>query len=565
MTANPHPMHATTGLGQRLYARPQLASLALCLPALAYLGVFYILPLVQVALRSFSAPDFGLGNYARIIESPVYLQSFFITFWISAVVAVVCLLLAYPTAWALTRLSGGWLRVAFALVMVPYWTSALVRTYGWSVILQRRGLVNQMLQGIGLTDAPLQIIYTTLGTVIGTVHVLLPMTILTLYAGLVRIDTSLLRSARTLGARPRTIFWRVYLPLSLPAVLAAAALTFIASLGSYIIPALLGGRQDLFVGQLIGQQISQLLNPGFASALAMVLMVICVPICLLYTRLLTRQSMRSGAATDRILAGETSRAGLPARAVLMLVLGFLILPSFVLLPLSFSASRYLTLPPPGYSLQWYQGYLSDPAWLSATWRSLRIASLAALIATLLAVPAALGLARLQGWPRYVLFTLFLAPLLVPNTIYALAAYQLFSAIGLIGTETGLVLAHAVIGLPYTLITLGAALTLREQRLGLAARGLGAGPVRAFGLVQFPLVRGSIVVGAVLAFIASFDDIILAIFISGPRSVTLPKMMWDAATNEVNPIISAVSVLIIIGSMTLIGLSGLLMRKDRGQG
>lgn len=541
------------------HAHPKSAALLLSAPALVYLAALYLAPIAHVLLRSVFTPGFGLGNYTRLFTSDIYWNSFAITFRISAIVALICLVLGYPVAVILTRIAGGWRVLAFALILVPYWTSALVRTYAWTVILQRRGIVNALLQHLGLIDAPLQLSYTTFGTIVGNVHILLPTMILTLFAGLHRIDTSLVTAARTLGASPLHAFVRVYLPLSLPAVVAAATLIFVASLSSYIIPALLGGRKDLFVAQLIDQQVNQLLDVGFASTIAMVLLVACIVISVVYTRIIHAQGGRSGAHRQAEVDVPLSAAARVAAIFSAGVILFLILPTFVLVPLSFSSARYLTFPPPGYSLQWYQSYLQNPVWIEATWRSLRIGGASAAVAAFLGTFAAMGLARLQGFLRYFLFTLLLLPLLIPNIIYALAIYQLYSALGLIGTETGLVLAHTILGLPYVLITVSAALSERDAQLGLAARTLGAGPISSFALVQFPLVRRSVLVGALFAFIASFDEVIIAIFVSGSRATTLPKMMWDGVTNEVNPTISAVSVVMIVVSLALLAVSAVSSR------
>ncbi|MFT4002240.1 MAG: ABC transporter permease subunit [Rhizobium sp.] len=545
-----------------LHAHPKGAALLLAAPALAYLALLYFLPLVQVLLRSVFTPGFSIVNYTRLFTSGIYWNSFAITFRISAVVAVICLALGYPVAILLTRIHAGWRVLAFAFILIPYWTSALVRTYAWTVILQRRGVVNSFLQQMGLIDAPLQLSYTTFGTIIGNVHILLPTMILTLYAGLQRIDKSLVTAARTLGARPLHAFLHVYFPLSIPAIVAGTTLTFVASLSSYIIPALLGGRKDLFIAQLIDQQVNQLLDVGFASAIAMVLLVACVIISIAYTRIIDRQGGRSGEHQQKPATMPLTAASHVCAGFSVLVIAFLVLPTFVLVPLSFSSARYLTFPPPGYSLQWYESYLQNPVWIEATMRSLRIGVFAAACASLLGTFAALGLSRLRGFLRYFLFTLMLLPLLIPNIIYALAVYQLYSALGLIGTETGLVLAHTVLGMPYALITTIAALSRRDEQLALAARTLGAGPAAAFAFVQFPLLRQSMLVGAFFAFITSFDEVIIAIFVSGARATTLPKMMWDGVTNEVNPTISAVSVVMITVSLTLVAVGAVFGRRRR---
>ncbi|GLU29070.1 ABC transporter permease subunit [Brucella sp. NBRC 12950] len=519
----------------------------LCVPALFLLIFIYFGPIVQTLLRSFASQEAWYENYVRLFSTQIYWQSFVITFRISALVTLICLILGYPVAIWLTRLVTKRRTIAFAFILIPLWTSALVRTYAWTVILQKRGVINALLINLGFIEKPLTLSYTTMGTIIGNVHILLPAMILTLYAVLSRIDVSLVTAARSLGARPIPAFVRIYLPLSFPAIVAGSTLTFVASLGSYIIPALLGGREDLFVAQLIDQQVSKLLNVGFASAISMVLLLACLVLCVAYARFIETGDRRNG-------VGGVASVGTSGWALViysLLVLLFLVLPTFVLVPLSFSSARYLTFPPPGYSLQWYQAYLGSPAWVEATLRSLRIACAAALGAAVLGTLAALGMSRMSRLARYLMTGLMLSPLLIPNIIFALGLYQLYSALGLIGTEMGLALAHMVLGLPYVVITVSAALSARDHHLASAGRSLGAGPMNVFRFIQFPLLRNAILAGGFLAFIASFDEVLIAIFVSGSRTATLPKMMWDGVTTEVNPTISAVSVIVISVSLFVI--------------
>lgn len=528
----------------------------LCVPALLLLVCIYFGPIVQTLLRSIETNGNWYDNYLRLFSTQIYWQSFVITFRISAIVTLVCLMLGYPVAIWLTQLALRQRTIAFAFILIPFWTSALVRTYAWTVILQKRGVINAVLKNLGIIDTPLTLSYTTLGTIIGNVHILLPAMILTLYAVLSRIDVSLINAARSLGARPISAFMRVYLPLSLPAIVAGSTLTFVASLGSYIIPALLGGREDLFVAQLIDQQVNKLLNVGFASAISMVLLLLCLALCAIYARFMEHGERRNG--VSGVATVTSSRCGLLSYVAPVLL--FLVLPTFVLIPLSFSSARYLTFPPPGYSLQWYQAYLGNPAWIDATFRSLRIAVAAAIVAAFLGTLAALGMSRMRRLARYIFTGLMLSPLLIPNIIFALGLYQLYSALGLIGTETGLALAHAVLGLPYVIITVTAALSARDHHLAAAARTLGARPTNVFRFIQFPLLRNAILAGGFLAFIASFDEVLIAIFISGSRTATLPKMMWDGVTTEVNPTISAVSVIVISVSLLVIVLMNFIQTK-----
>jgi len=545
-----------------LQAFPALRSLLLLAPALLFLGAFYIYPLAGVLWSSVSLPAPGLQNYAHFFRAGIYLHAFAITLRISLLVTALCLLLGYPVAYCLTRVRRTTRGIMLALILIPFWTSLLVRTYAWMVILQRHGIVNQLLSAAGLIDTPLALVYNTVGTVIGMTHILLPMTILSVYTVLLRIDLRLTRAARTMGASPSAAFRHVYLPLSMPGVAAGALLTFVSCLGFYITPALLGGSHDIFIAQLIQQQIDVMLNVGFAAAIATMLLAVSIVLCLVYGRVaLAGPAAGGGGNMFRPPGGDDDAepgGGAPPLIGTLagVVLAFLIAPIFVTVPLSFSAAEFLTFPPPGVSLRWYAAYLGSAQWRDATWLSLEVGAASALLASVLGTLAALGLAQPALPGKAALSALLISPILVPVIIYALAIYQLYARLHLIGTAGGLVLAYTVLGLPFVLITVSAALQRFDTQLWAAARTHGAGPLATFRAVTLPLIRPSLVVGALLAFVASFDEVVVAIFISGASAITLPKQMWDGVRSEINPTISAVATvmtLLSLGAMAAVAL------------
>ncbi len=251
------------------------------MPALAWLGIFFVYPI----------PAFSLGNYAKLVGSPVYLKVFVNTFEISVTVTLVTLVLGYPLAFLLStagRRASGLLLVA---IILPLWTSVLVRTYAWMVLLGRRGVVNEGLQSLGLTDAPLPLLYNRLGVTIGMVHVLLPFMVLPIYSVMKGIDVELLKAAQNLGANRRQAFLRVYLPLSLSGLATGCLVVFVTALGFFVTPALLGGRGDMMIAMLIDVQVSQLLDWGLGSALAVVLFAVTAAILLAVQRLTGAERM----------------------------------------------------------------------------------------------------------------------------------------------------------------------------------------------------------------------------------------------------------------------------------
>ena len=244
----------------------------LTLPAVALLLAAFVYPISALLLRSVSVPHWGLQNFAIMLNRPVYLQVLLNTGTISGLTTIGCAMLGYPLAYTMATASAAVRRALVMIVLVPFWTSILVRTFAWMVLLQREGLINHILLAIGLTDQPIMLVHNRIGTMIGMIQVLLPFMVFPLYSVMLRIDPSYVQAAAGLGAGPVRAFWRIYLPLSLPGVLAGSTLVFIIGLGYFITPALLGGPHDMMIAQLIEQQISNFGNWGFAATLAVTLL-----------------------------------------------------------------------------------------------------------------------------------------------------------------------------------------------------------------------------------------------------------------------------------------------------
>ena len=236
---------------------------------------------------------------------------------------------------------------------------------------------------------------------------------------------------------------------------------------------------------------------------------------------------------------------------------FLMLPILVVFPISLSSAPYMQFPPPGFSWQWYERYLDDPQWIDATWRSLYIGSSTAVLALLLGVPLAFSLVRSRFWGRVLVDRLALAPIIVPTIILSVAVYGVFAKLKLIGAWYGLVLAHTVLALPFVVLVVTAGLRDFDRTLEQAAEGLGASRWRTLARVTLPLLRPSLVSAGLLAFLSSFDEVVVALFLAGPN-MTLPKKMFDNIMMEIDPTIAAVSViqiLLVSVVMVLIGRFG----------
>lgn len=244
----------------------------------------------------------------------------------------------------------------------------------------------------------------------------------------------------------------------------------------------------------------------------------------------------------------------------VLVLLFLIAPSLIVIPMSFSSAEYLAFPPPGYSLRWYANFFERPEWRLAGWNSFVIALLTTVIATALGTAVALGLVRGRVPFRNLVTAVFLTPMVVPAIVTAVAVYGLYAMLRLTGTLPGMVLAHTVLALPFVIINVTAVLQSVDWRIEQAARSLGAAPLRAFFLVTLPLIRPGILAGALFAFVTSFDELVVALFISGIEAVTLPVQMWSGIRFEINPTVAAVSTMLIVLSVLALTLVGMLRRR-----
>ncbi len=256
--------------------------------SLFWLLGFFLLPLVYLLAVSFAARSpygtvqwvLSFGNYVRAIQ-PLYLEIYWRSFWMAALVTVATAVLAYPVAYTIALVvSPRWRSALLLLVIIPFWTSFLIRTYAWMVILRTEGLVNNVLMGLHLVHEPLRLLYTPFAVLIGLVYGELPYMILPLYAVLQKLDRTLLEAAADLGAGRAQSFWRVTLPLSVPGLVAGCVLVFIPSIGAFITPDLLGGAKTIMVGNLIQNQFAAVRDQPFGSAVAFALTFVVLALLL---------------------------------------------------------------------------------------------------------------------------------------------------------------------------------------------------------------------------------------------------------------------------------------------
>ncbi len=247
-------------------------------PAVAWLALFVVGPLLIAVVVSLATRgpygrtlyEFSLDNYRRALD-PLYLHAYWRTIWIATATTVLCAAVSFPVAYYLAlRAPERWKRILLVLTVIPFWTSFLIRTYAWMLLLRSEGVINSALMYAGLIDEPLKLLYSDFAVLVGQVYGELPFMILPIYVALDRLDVSLLEASQDLGANRFWTFMKVTLPLSRAGLIAGTVLVFIPSLGAFITPDLLGGAKSVMVGNLIQNQFSQL-NQPFGSALSLIL------------------------------------------------------------------------------------------------------------------------------------------------------------------------------------------------------------------------------------------------------------------------------------------------------
>jgi len=243
-----------------------------------------------------------------------------------------------------------------------------------------------------------------------------------------------------------------------------------------------------------------------------------------------------------------------------LVFVFLAAPVVIVIPLAFSSADFLRFPPPSYSLRWFNNFFSRRDWMEAAANSFKIGFLTAGLATVLGTAAAYGLVRGRSKRKEALYAFFISPMIVPNIVFALGLYYLFSRLRMVGNLWSLVLGHTVLALPPVIIVLSASLQSVDYALEQAAMIHGARRLQAFREVTLPLILPGVITAALFAFLVSFDDLLIALFLSGSRAVTLPKRMWDGVRLEIDPTVAAVALLVMLLPTVILLTTGLVRAR-----
>jgi putative spermidine/putrescine transport system permease protein len=550
-------------------------ALWLALPGLVFLLAFLVIPSLQLlstSVQDATTGEWSLAAYRRALGVPVYTRIIGNTFTVALQTTLCCLILGYPLAYWLAGLPARRQRMATLLVLLPFWTSALVKNFAWLVLLGRTGIATSVLGWLGYAG-PVELLFSRGTVVFAMTHSMLPLAVVSMLSVMTQIDARLPQAAGTLGATPVEAFWRVYFQLSVPGIASAGLLVFIGSLGYFITPALLGSPRETMMGQAIIQQIQQMDNWVFAAALSAMLIAAALLACLVYDRVFGLSAIVGGGGARRGARSPMRRAGmwllgalatgfsalseglarllgghrfgwlLPAYAALAIAV--LVLPILAMVPMAFTSSSFISFPPPGFGLRWFAEYFNSPVWMAATFRSFGIGLATACVTLVLATLAAFALARSNSRLTGAVFLLFMTPMIVPSIVVAVALFYLFAKVGLVATDLGIMIGHTVHAIPIAFVILLATLKGYDWRLDQAAATLGAGRLQSFRRVAMPLMRSGLVAAFIFAFLASFEELTVAMFIGGGLKTTLPKQMWDDVVLQVSPVLLSASVVVVV--------------------
>lgn len=556
------------------------------MPLALFLVVAFFIPTITTVLLGLWDParGFDLAGLVTLATKPVYLNVLARSLEIAAWTTVLCVLGGFPIAVAIHAAAGRWKRMLLVAVLIPFWTSALVKGFAWAVLLGKNGAVNALLSGAAGSRVETGVLYTHAAVVLGMVHTLMPFAVISILPVLEALDVRLEQAARTLGAGRFETLLRVVLPLAKPGIASASLIVLITALGFFIIPALLGGPRQMMVANVIIESVQEVMNWKLAGVLALILFSLVAVLLLVYGAVFGMGSLigeqrawLAGAGRQRrrrlwsplrrhfwrsvdaigALAARVPGSRWVARhggaVTVGLLLLFLLAPVLVLVPVSFTRSAIVDWPPEFLSGRWYQALLS-PNWIAATTRSLVVAFFSSLLAISLALPAAIWFVRHAGRWRSASLLAVISPLIIPRIILAVGLFWLYARLGLVGSHLGLVIGHAVIAVPFVTLTLISVIQAYDERLDAAAAICGAAPLERTRRITLPILAPGLVSAFLFACVTSIDELTIALFVTGGLTNTLPKQMWDEAAIKVTPTLASASVVLFL-VMALVVLAG----------
>lgn len=522
-------------------------------PTVAILGISLAWPLYSILLRSLNERGraeidggFYWGHYIAIAQDELLRQVTVHSVMLALVSTLICAALAFPAAYAISRMSKTASSLMMILLLMPFWVSIIVRLFAFTTFLGQFGIINGVASSLGF--GPWELLYNTFAVVVGMVAYLLPYMVLILLSAMAAVDTSLLSVARTMGTSERRIFVDIYFPQVRPALVGGMVLIFVLGLGFFLTPAILGGPRNLTIPVFIQQQV-QAYQWGKAAAMGIVLLAVSVIGYLIALKTGGRgllSPMQSGsrgtAAPDPLRLTPT---GIFCLVVLVVDLAVLILPLLVVLPTAVTETTQLRFPPVGFTWRWFAEVISSPLWREAFLMSIRIGLITAVVSTLSGMALArVGTRTASPAAQTAIQAMAIMPLIVPVILLAIGIYDVQGQLDLLGTDLGLVLAHSVLCLPLTFLVMANGLASVDQSIEQAAWSMGAHRTRTFFQVVLPNLLPAVLGALVIAFVTSWDEAVLAMF-QTQFEKTLPVTIYSFLRSGITPAVSAAAALIIV--------------------
>ena len=520
-------------------------------PAALLFAVMLMWPLFNILLRSLNlkgrasiADGIYWGHYVALAQDTLLRQVVLHSLMLAVVATAVTALLAFPTAYIISRLSRSLSSLMMVAVLMPFWVSIIVRLFAFTTILGTQGIINSGLGLIGI--GPLPLLYNTFATITGMVAYLLPYLILILVSAMRSIDVSLLTAARTMGAPEHRVFLDIYFPQIRPALLSGMLLVFVLALGFFLTPAILGGPYNLTIPIFIQQQI-QIFQWGKAAAMGIVLLAVSVLGYLISLRIagsgILSPSERGtrGAAADEPL--RATPVTLLCWAALALVMIILISPLLVVMPTAFTETTQIRFPPVGFTGKWFAEVLTSEMWIGAFLKSIRVALATGVLAGLMGLGLARAASRMESrMLQAVIQAAAIAPLIVPVILLAIGIFDIQGRLGLIGTDVGLILAHTLLCVPLTFLIFANALAFVDLSIEQASWTMGAGHIRTFWRIVVPGMMPSVIGSFLISFVTSWDEAVIAMF-QTELDKTLPVTIYSLLKSGITPAVSAVATII----------------------
>lgn len=573
VTPTPSTASASTGRfwsrGRRVRLGGTFESPLLPLPALALVAVAFFVPLGVLVVYSFWPTVYGtiihhftLDNYRLLFSTGTYYDTLLQSFLFVGIASGLTCLLTLPFAYFVGVRVAPRRRLAWILVAtVPFFTSYLIRVFAWLNLLGDGGVINHALQSAGLTSGPLSLLEPGRPAVVITfVYLLFPLTFLTTYIAIERMNPAMLDAAADLGGAPWRGFLHITLPIARTGLLGGFIFAFITMMGDYVTPQLIGGTSGTLYSNLIVNQFGDSLEWGFGSALALFLLL-SIFLLLVILRVASGKVESSGEFTG----GFTKRRSPFLFGYAVLIVVYLYVPIALIVLLALNDSQYVGLPFVGFTTRWFSAVFTDSQLQDALWTSLKVAGAAVSISLVLGTLAAVQLSRTTGRLRNMSLGAIAAPLFLPPVVLGLAIIIGLNAVGIQRGLWTIILGHVVLTLPVVALLVMVRLEGLDRNQELAALDLGARPWQAFLRIAVPQALPGIIAAAMIAFATSMDEFIMTFLVTGSQT-TLPLFIYGSLRFGASPELNALSTMILALSFALIITGTLIVtgRQRRGR-